>query len=108
MVARPAGLLLQAAEQGRLPRGVTPARSIPTAQAMPSWRRTAGEATAEAVPWGWQRGVLLGLPEGAGGWRPCFRAGWPAGCAPLRLGRLGGCLSLGGIMSSERNASAYE
>lgn len=47
----------------------------------------------------------LGYREGAGGRRPCLGAGWPAGCAPLRLG---GCLSLGGIMSSERNASAYE
>jgi len=92
--ARPAG--------GRLPHGiVTATRSVPSAE-----RCQTGGAWAARPAKG--RRTSPGCCTGAGGRRPCFGAGWPAGCAALRLGRHGGCLSLSRIMSSERNASAYE
>lgn len=73
----------------------------PWPEAMPSSQCAPCEAMAKAAAWE----TSLDCSEGVGSWRPCLGKGWLAGCAPLRLG---GCLSLGGIMSSERNASAYE
>lgn len=53
-------------------------------------------ARADAAPWAAIRAVALG---GRAGERVA---------SGMRSLRLGGCLSPGGIMSSERNASAYE
>lgn len=66
-----------------------------------------GSGCAMATPW---NGELPGLPEGcgAGELRAPERERAGRGMRSLRLGRLGGCLSLAGIMSSECNASAYE
>lgn len=79
-----------------LPGGVSPRTG-----AMPSGRRV-----AEAAPQGWPGAdgapwaavSVLALGGRAGEWVT----------SGMRSLRLGGCLSPGGIMSSERNASAYE
>lgn len=98
-MARPAGLFLRAAEQGRLLRGVTPPGGVsPQDGAMPSVAEAVPQRwpRADAAPWAAIRAVVLG---GRAGERVA---------SGMRSLRLGGCLSPGGIMSSERNASAYE
>lgn len=99
------GLSCWAPEQGWLPcqevsLPLLPAQLSGAVQAVCSL-----EVTAEAGPWGWWNEHLAGLPQECWWLETALQ---PSGCAPLRLGRLGGCLSLGGIMSSECNASAYE
>lgn len=72
---------------------------------------------AVGSPRGHGRGCAMGLVEREPPWAATgvrwlessvLRSGPGSGMRSLRLGRLGGCLSLAGIMSSECNASAYE
>lgn len=100
--ARPAGLQSRDGSCAR--------RSVPAARTAERGRAgcAALEVTAEAAPRGWWNGDLPGLSQGRRWLETVLQSGPAMGMCSLRLGRLGGCLSLGGIMSSECNASAYE